>query len=1084
MSKLFTLLFFIAGLLIPGTVRAQIIEEEFGKNRVQYHDDFKNWWMYESENFITYWYGKARKVAEVSMQLAEIDYEDIVGTIEHRINEKVEIIVYVDLTDLKQSNLGSEEIFTTSAGETKVVGNKVFVHFNGSHQHLRHQIRTGVAGVLIDALLYGSNLQEIVQNAVLLSLPPWFREGLISYIGSEWNSEINQELRDVLLDARRKDDFTLLATRHPRVIGHAFWYYLSETYGKSTIANLLYLTRINKDLENGFLFVLGVDQAHLEEEWWLFYNDLVLDPRDGQDQSDLFKVRKDRRLSRIKYSPSGRLLAFATNEMGKNRVYLQERDEIKLIHKEGHCNNVQDPDYNYPILEWSPNGRFLFIIYEKRDVLYLKTLNVRTEEASLQLIPTEIQRIYDVAAISDRELIFAATNNGYSDLFKYFIRTRQFEKITDDYHDDTEVEYFESEENKGILFLSNRPNSMLVPRDYIDSLLPLGEQEVFFLHLNTPTTSIFRISNNAYSSKKSLLSMPGGQLAFLSDKSGRWSRRIINVDMVLAEHKLGVLPEFGFDGLLESTYHDNIEVHGYNATNGQLIDILHAQDRILSVERSVNTRLIRDSIFLPHVQTETMSEVETARDIQDDGIDYTQFFKSRFENPPQAPSEEEMSITPIDWTNDKIANYKYNLYVHRRVPKFVNSRAIASRLRFRLDHFNTSLDNRLLFGGLDTYAGTKQGFENPPLGILLKATMKDIFEDYEIEAGSRITTSFNGSEHFILLKDKKKRIDKHYALYRRSIKNIIDEGPFSNRKSRNATLIALFQARYPLDVYQSIRGSVTFRNDKFNILATDKATLEAPDLDEQRLGLRMEYVFDNTLDIDVNLKSGIRSKVFVEVVKRFKFDFDPFTFDPNDGVMTVIGLDARHYKRILRHAVFATRLHGASSIGSEKILFFAGGMNNWLFPEFDNTTPYPTDDNYAYQTISTNIRGFKYNVRNGGTYFLLNNEIRLPFIKYLTSRKIKFTPLQQLQFSVFFDVGVAWFGTSPFGEDNPANTITLRNPAITLDVTSFQDPLVMGYGWGVRTLLFGYYLKFDYAWGIESQKVQDPIFYLSMGYDF
>jgi hypothetical protein len=1084
MSKLYSFVLLIALSFIPCLVNAQIIEEEFGKNRVQYHDDFNNWWMYESENFITYWYGKARKVAEVSMQLAEIDYEEIVGTIEHRVNEKVEIIVYVDLTDLKQSNLGSEEVFTTSAGETKIVGNKVFVHFNGNHQHLRHQIRTGVSGVLIDALLYGSNLQEIVQNAVLLSLPPWFRDGLISYIGSEWNSDINQELRDVLLDARKKDDFTLLATQHPRVIGHSFWYYLSETYGHTTIANLLYLTRINKDLENGFLFVLGVNQPRLEEEWWAFFQDLTTAPSDGTINSKSFKIKDERRLTKVKFSPSGNQLVFATNELGKSRVYLQGKDDPLLIHKEGYCNNVQDPDYNYPILEWSPNGRKLFIIYEKRDVLYLLTHDVRTEEQTTQSIPTEIQRIYDVAAISERELILAASNNGYSDLFKYFIRTRQFEKLTDDYHDDIEVEYFSSDNVSGVLFLSNRPSTRLLPREYIDTLLPLGEQDIFFYTLNAPTQPISRISNNSFSSKKSLLSLPGGKLAFLSDKSGRWCRRIINVENSISEQQLGLSPEFGYDGLLESTYNDNIELHAFNSSSGLLIDVLHAEDYLRSVERNINSRLIRDTILIENTDSVVnTTPVVDSIDIKYN-LDYINFFKTKFENPPLSKKHSPQVTPPIDWNNDKIANYKYNLTSHGKVPKFTHSRAIASRLRFRLDHFNTSLDNSLLFGGLDTYAGTKQGYENPPLGILLKANMKDIFEDYEIEAGSRITTSFNGSEHFILLKDKKRRIDRHYALYRKSIKTIVEEGPFTNRKSRNSTFIALFQARYPLDIYQSFRGSLTFRNDKFNILAIDKATLDAPTLDEQRLGLKLEYVFDNTLDIDVNLKSGTRSKAFVEVVKRFKFDFDPFTFEPNDGIMTVLGVDLRYYKRLLKHSIFAVRLNGATSIGSEKILFFAGGINNWLFPEFDNSTPFPIDDNYAYQTIATNLRGFKYNVRNGGTYFLLNNEFRLPVVKYFTARKIKFTPLQHLQLSAFFDVGLAWFGSSPFGENNPANTITLRNPAVTLNVTSFQDPLIMGYGWGVRTLLFGYYLKFDYAWGIESRKIQDPVFYLSMGFDF
>ena len=56
---------------------AQSIYTEYGKNRIQYHDDFKDWWMYETENFVTYWYGKGRNVAQAVIQFAEHDNAEI-----------------------------------------------------------------------------------------------------------------------------------------------------------------------------------------------------------------------------------------------------------------------------------------------------------------------------------------------------------------------------------------------------------------------------------------------------------------------------------------------------------------------------------------------------------------------------------------------------------------------------------------------------------------------------------------------------------------------------------------------------------------------------------------------------------------------------------------------------------------------------------------------------------------------------------------------------------------------------------------------------------------------------------------------
>ena len=103
-------------------------------------------------------------------------------------NDKIEIIVYVDLSDLKQSNIGTEDAFTNATGRTKIFGNKIFVYFNGSHADLRRQIREGIAGVYLESMMLGANLQEYVQNSILFNMPAWFRDGLIAYAGAGWDT--------------------------------------------------------------------------------------------------------------------------------------------------------------------------------------------------------------------------------------------------------------------------------------------------------------------------------------------------------------------------------------------------------------------------------------------------------------------------------------------------------------------------------------------------------------------------------------------------------------------------------------------------------------------------------------------------------------------------------------------------------------------------------------------------------------------------------------------------------------------------------------------------------------------------------
>jgi hypothetical protein len=219
--------------------------------------------------------------------------------------------------------------------------------------------------------------------------------------------------------------------------------------------------------------------------------------------------------------------------------------------------------------------------------------------------------------------------------------------------------------------------------------------------------------------------------------------------------------------------------------------------------------------------------------------------------------------------------------------------------------------------------------------------------------------------------------------------------------------------------------------------------------------------------------------------------FDLNLFEPGDrisfskGFMTVFGVDARHYEPLDKHTILAARLFASTSIGSERNLYYLGGVENWLFASFDNTIPVPGDKNFAYQTIAANMRGFDYNARNGSSVVLVNTELRVPFMRYFSRGKLRSSFLRNLQVIGFLDAGTAWHGSDPFSAENPLNTLTLVSPpTVQVDVKYFRNPVILGYGLGLRSMLFGYYLKADYAWGLETRRRLDPKLHLSIGTDF
>lgn len=1187
--------FLILWALSPFWSAAQTTSQtSFGKNRVQYHHQFDDWLLYETNNFTTYWYGDARNVAQSALQTAELDFPMVQQLLEHQMTDKIEMLVFSDITDLKQSNIGEDDLFLLRAGETKVVGNKIFVYFDGDHRHLRAQIREGMTGVLINSMLYGANLQEIVQNAVLLNLPGWYTEGLGAYCGDEWNAEVDNELRDLLLH-KKFANFDRFAKAYPRLAGHAFWYYIGLHYGKGTISNLLYLTRINRSIDAGFLYVLGSGYRRTTDALLTYFTNRYQEEKSkhttpGKTGLVTVKNKKSRPLYHVKISPDGKRIAWISNNLGSWRVYEAEfaTGKRKLLMRGGVRNALQSTDYNYPQLAWNPDNHRLTVLVEQRDIPRLVQIDVKTGKRESRALSPEFQRVFSMDHISSSELVFSASVKGYSDLFIYRMVTRQTERITQDFWDDLDASYALIDGHKGILFASNRVTDTLSTQK-IDTILPLGRFDVFFFDLETRSPELVRITETPYTDESSPISIDSSHFAYLSNENGivnrsageltpylaynqvvfylkdgseikaldtknpgEWSLARVQVFLAPADTVLKNIDSTQIDSVKfvpvykkraktwnQTNYDRNLFELNATIRSGKTVEVMrrerktlfyvHKSDPITQVQanitRSREIQLNQYGVPIPKqaalavVQQSDTSVLGPAEDrnLVKDTVRVIQpgwyFQVPDYLNTPNNASKPKPTVPkPVISAPKAILNADSMLFSTANAPRlqtrpwvemgkqnniirFNPSRIIPYRLRFRTDYISTTVDNNLLFGGLDSYVGSPAGFRTPAPGVLLRANFKDLLEDYVVEAGFRLPTTFNGAEYYLWFDNKKKRLDKRIAFYRKTTVNSVDNSlpgsALDPAQVRTNTVLAQYELRYPLDPFFSVRAMATLRQDKAITLTTNNATLEAPSYAEQRAGLRLSAVYDNTIDVDLNLRTGTRAKFTVEAVKRFNINSDPnLSVRLNKGFMTVIGIDARHYQSLDRRSILAMRFAAATSFGSEKMLYFLGGVDNWLFPKFNNNIPLPESKDFAYQTLASNVRGFNQNIRNGNSYALFNAELRIPIFKYFSRKPVMGNFWRNFQLIGFFDAGSAWQGRSPYGGNNPINIVYLTDgpvgqpPVVTVKVNYFRDPLVAGYGVGARATIFGMYLRADYGWGIETRVVQKPILHLALGTDF
>jgi hemolysin activation/secretion protein len=135
--------------------------------------------------------------------------------------------------------------------------------------------------------------------------------------------------------------------------------------------------------------------------------------------------------------------------------------------------------------------------------------------------------------------------------------------------------------------------------------------------------------------------------------------------------------------------------------------------------------------------------------------------------------------------------------------------------------------------------------------------------------------------------------------------------------------------------------------------------------------------------------------------------------------------------------------------------------------------------------LATNLRGFNQNIRSGNSFAVINSEIRFPVFSYLFNRPIRSAFISNFQLVPFFDIGTAWVGSDPYSEENTYNQKIVEIKYLKTTVINVRDPIVAGYGGGLRTKLLGYFMRFDVAWGIQDAEItKKPVYYFSLSLDF
>jgi outer membrane protein assembly factor BamA len=130
------------------------------------------------------------------------------------------------------------------------------------------------------------------------------------------------------------------------------------------------------------------------------------------------------------------------------------------------------------------------------------------------------------------------------------------------------------------------------------------------------------------------------------------------------------------------------------------------------------------------------------------------------------------------------------------------------------------------------------------------------------------------------------------------------------------------------------------------------------------------------------------------------------------------------------------------------------------------------------------MRGFLVNARNGNSVAMASSEIRWPVFKHLLNKPIRSDFVENFQVVGFLDAGSAWTGRDPYSDENSFNQTVIEQNPVTVTVDNNREPIIYGYGFGLRSRVLGYFMRADWAWGVDDGQIQPRVFYLSLNLDF
>lgn len=1111
--------------------QAQQAREVFGRNRIQYKEF--EWQYLSSENFDVYYYDNRRKVAQEAIQYLESEFDRITDLIGYPPYLKTKVFLYNSVTEKQQSNVGLSATTFHVGGETEFIQPYVEIAHPGNLDEFKEELLYKMSDLMVNEMMFGGSLKDMFQNAVLLNLPEWFIEGASLYAAKGWSNEMDDFVRQLVV-SRKVNRALRMKGPDAGLVGQSIWNYIVEKYGKSSVSNILNYTRVIRNEQKSILITLGIPFRQLIADWKQFY--LTQEQRISQsyvspDDSTRFSPRHNKTtiFPTVKISPDGKKIAYAENDRGKFIVKVKslENGRESTILSGGNKVIKQDVDFRVPLISWAdPNTLGVIGVKQGGYIFWLYDLNTKSK------LPRELEKFSNVRSFdfsgNGRLIVLSADLEGQNDLFLLSSRRDRTRRLTNDLFDDLDPSFIPN--TNRIVFSSNRTTDSVttIIKGYRN--LP-GKYNLYMYDLDSTDNTVTKLTNTV---SKDIRPVAADEDTFyyLSDQRGimnlfkfkpsngiysqitNFNTSIEEYDVNFTDNSLAVvlaknmsteiflLNNFNYDRQVFTPSTRRKEVQQAKAITEKRQQEEHTG---MSIKELINSRLKAKSdtisISLPDKNDPPKDTTKLPQDstkfpqqdtVKVDSIN-TDDYQFEEETPVVTPTPPVVTQTEEKKPDEPKVNTEDYTFEDEAVKSKQPSETFLTRYLKARD--NSRVTGPFPYDPKFNYNNLVTNLVIDPIrsySLRIETQMNDMLENYRFYGGIQTSFDWKSGDVYGEIQYLPNRIDYSIRVDRKVIfwdQRDLNDASSSTRYLQKYSLQKVeFGVALPLNVRTRVTVKPFLAYSRFvdrgpdsNVPSTPPTYI--PSVDQYYGGSKAELVYDNSITTGMNLIEGTRGKISFIHYEALGNKSQSFSN---------LSADFRHYQKIYKEIVFAVRGYAGSFFGKAPKQYALGGMDNWFGNHINSTgigNPLASrsgvfNGNLLFTEFATNLRGFDYATLYGNNVLVGNVELRIPLIRALAGGPVTSNFFRNMQLVGFYDIGTSWSGPPPFNSGGSVRRKEVVSGQIKVQLNEYLNPWLYSYGFGLRSVMLGYYLKFDFAWPVENFQVHNPRLMVTLGYDF